>query len=123
MSELKHSKYIFTNCKEDLWPFWPSALGPWPLGLAFTLYSVVFSSYRLNINGVNFGFKEYDAACSNWFVIFLIDVVLQWLVLIGIAAMIATRNGKILYRFFTASNTQSLEEIEMKIMKVSTIQV
>ena len=103
MSELKHSKYIFTNCKEDLWPFWPSALGPWPLGLAFTFYSVVFSSYRLNINGVTFGFKEYDAACSNWFVIFLIDVVLQWLVLIGIAAMIAAKNGRALYRLFLAS--------------------
>ena len=103
MSELKHSKYIFTNCKEDLWPFWPSALGPWPLGLAFTLYSVVFSSYGLNINGVTFGFKEYDAACSNWFVLFLIDVVLQWLVLIGITAMIAAKNGRTLYRLFLAS--------------------
>ena len=80
----------------------------------------MFSSYGFT-DSVNFSFKEYDAACSNWFMLFLIDVVLQWLILIGIAAMIATRNGKTLHRFFTPSKTQSPEELEMKVIKVSTI--
>ena len=70
-----------------------------------------------------YGLKEHDAVCSNWLTLFFLDIVINWLVIIGIAAKIVTMNGRTLYRVYLAPRTQSPEELEMNVVCVSTIPV
>ena len=80
-------------CCDKLFPF---LFSQDHLSIPLSTYSdtfSLFSSYGFT-NSVTFGFEDYDSACSNWFMVFLSDIVLQWSVLIGIAAMIAARNGR-----------------------------
>ena len=68
-----------------------------------------------------YGLKEHDAVCSNWLTLFFLDIVINWLVIIGIAAKIVTKNGRTLYRVYLAPRTQIPEELEMNVVRVSTI--
>ena len=70
-----------------------------------------------------YGLKEHDAVCSNWLTLFFLDIVINWLCVIGIAVKIVTKNGRTLYRVYLAPRTQIPEELEMNVVRVSTIPV
>ena len=70
-----------------------------------------------------YGLKEHDAVCSSWLTLFFLDIVINWLVIIGIAAKIVTKNGRTLYRVYLAPRTQIPEELEINVVQVSTIPV
>ena len=70
-----------------------------------------------------FGLKEHDAVCSNRLTIFFVDIVFHWLVIIGPAAKIVTDKGRALYEMFFAPSIQIPEELEMNVVRVSTIPV
>ena len=70
-----------------------------------------------------YGLKEHDAVCSNWLTLFFLDIVINWLGIIGIAVKIVTKNGRTLYQVYLAPRTQIPEELEMNVVRVSTIPV
>ena len=70
-----------------------------------------------------FGLKEHNAACSNWLMLYFIDIVSHWLVMIGIATKIVMKNGRALYRLYLAPRMPEQQELEMNVLRVSTITV
>ena len=70
-----------------------------------------------------FGVRENDELCSNWLVLYFNDIVLHWFAIIGIGVMIAKKNGQAFFKLYQATRIQEPQEIEMNVLKVSTIQV
>ena len=68
-----------------------------------TFKALHFFVFSLGLErNILFGLKEHDAVCSNGLTLFFLDIVIDWLVIIGIAANIVTKNGRTLYRMYLA---------------------
>ena len=70
-----------------------------------------------------FGLKEHEAACSNWLMLFFVDILFHWLGIIGFTAKIVTNNGRTLYKLYIAPRIDVLQKLEINLVKVFTIPV
>ena len=46
----------------------------------------------------SFHSNDQDDVCFNWILLYILDIVLPLLLMVGVAGMILTKNGKDLYR-------------------------